>query len=100
MLRKCFSLAGVVVVSSSPMPVRSAKDSSVADSSCVEFDLSAFTASDSRPHKYVFTSSWFAPGCGSGAGFCSALFALLPVFDLVLPFLVNVAGCISFRVVV
>ena len=100
MLRKCFSLAGVVVVSSSPMPVRSARDSSVADSSCVEFDLSAFTVSDSCSHKYAFMSSWFAPGCGSGAGFCSVLFALLPVFDLVSSFLVSVAGCISFRVVV
>ena len=83
MLRKCFSLAGVVVVSSSPMPVRSARDSSVADSSCVEFDLSAFTASDSCSREYAFTSSWFAPGCGSGAGFCFVLFALLPIFDLV-----------------
>ena len=28
-------------------------------------------------------SSWFAPGCGSGAGFRFMLSALLPVFDLV-----------------
>ena len=89
-----------MVVSSSPMPIRSARDSSVADSSCVEFDLSAFTVSDSRPHKYAFMSSWFAPGCGFGAGFCSVLFALSPVFDLVPFFPVSVAGCTSFRVVV
>ena len=56
MLRKCFSLAGVVVVSSSPMPVRSARDSSVADSS--DFDLSAFTVSDSCSHEYAFTRPW------------------------------------------
>ena len=82
------------------MPIRSARDSSVADSSCVEFDLSASTVSDSRSHKYALMSSWFVPGCGLGARFCSELFALLLVFNLVSSFLVTVAGCTSFRVVV
>jgi hypothetical protein len=95
-LRKCFSLAGVVVVSSSPMPTRSARDNSVADSSCVEFDLSASIVLDSRVHKYALISLRSVPGFGFCARSHFKLFALSIVFSDVVPsFFVIVTECTS-----
>ena len=99
MLRKCFSLVGAVVLSSSPMPIRSARDNSVADSSCVEFDLSAFTASDSRIHRYALILSWFIPGSGFGVRFCLELFAPSFVSNAVSSFPVSMIDCTSFCVI-
>ena len=45
-------------MSLSPMPIRSARDNSVADNSCVEFDFSASIVSDSRVHKYALILLW------------------------------------------
>ena len=99
MLRKCFSLAGVVVVSSSPMPIRSARDNSVADSSCVEFDFSVLTASDNRIHRYAPTLPRFIPGSDLVVRFCFELFAPSFVFNAVSSFPVTVANCASFCVI-
>ena len=100
MLRKCFSLAGVVVVSSSPMPTRSARDNSVADSSCVEFDLNASIVSDSRVHKYALISLRSVPGFDFGPRSRFELFALSLVFtNVVSSLLVVVADCTSFCVI-
>ena len=81
------------------MPVRSAKDNSVADSSCVEFDLSALTALDSRIHRYALILSWFIPGSGLGVGFCFELLASSLVFNVVSSFFVTMADCASFSVI-
>ena len=88
------------------MPIRSARDNSVADSSCVEFDLSVLTALDSRIHRYALILSWFIPGSGLGVrgsglgvGFCFELFAPSFVFNAVSSFPVTVADCDSFCVI-
>ena len=76
-----FLFVGAIVSSSSPMPVRSAKDNSVADGSCVDFKLSALTALVSRVHRYALILSWFIPG--SGAGFHFELSAPSFAFNVV-----------------
>ena len=81
------------------MPIRSARDNSVADSSCVEFDFSALTASDSRIHRYAPTLPRFILGSGLVVRFCFELFAPLFVLNVVSFFFVIVANCTSFCVI-
>ena len=91
------------------MPTRSARDNSVADSSCVEFDSSASIASDSRVHKYVLISLRSVPGFDFGARSRFELFALSLVFSnvvssgkcstLVSSLFVIVTNCTSFCVI-
>ena len=77
------------------MPIRSARDNSVADSSCVEFDLSVFTAPDSRIRRYALILSWFVPGSGLGVRFCFELFAPLFILNAVSSFSATMADCTS-----